>query len=202
MNLGEGESQMVEFSPALAPLGVELNSIGRIGHHEPWLAFAQQSGDSFGAGGVAAEHSVRPKQPQVAQARTGDSGSCGAPLAASSSSRASKPSISPGSNPVRLRSEIQTLDVLEFDSQELFIPVRPRHRAVHHQPERFDLRWRPLIAEYDWDLSPSLRAAFSRRCPSTTSPSLRTRHGISNPNSRIDAHMRSTAASFFLGFRM
>ena len=34
---------------------------------------------------------------------------------------------------------------------------------------------------------PSLRAAFSRRWPSTTSPSLRTRHGILKPNSRIDA---------------
>ena len=45
-----------------------------------------------------------------------------------------------------------------------------------------------------------MRAALRRRWPSTTSPSLRTRHGILKPNSRIEAHMRSTAASFFLGF--
>lgn len=43
---------------------------------------------------------------------------------------------------------------------------------------------------------PSLRAAFNRRWPSTTSPSLRTKQGILKPNSRIDEHMRSTAASF------
>lgn len=49
--------------------------------------------------------------------------------------------------------------------------------------------------------SSSFRAAFRRRCPSTTSPLLRARTGILNPNSRIDPHIRSTAASFFLGLR-
>jgi len=47
----------------------------------------------------------------------------------------------------------------------------------------------------------SLRAAFRRRCPSTTSPSLRTKQGILNPNSRIEAHIRSTPASFLRGLR-
>jgi hypothetical protein len=48
---------------------------------------------------------------------------------------------------------------------------------------------------------PSFRAAFRRKCPSTTVPSLRASTGILKPNSRIDAHIRSIAASFFLGFR-
>ena len=46
---------------------------------------------------------------------------------------------------------------------------------------------------------PSLRAALRRRWPSMTSPSLRARHGILNPNSRILPHIRSTAASFLRG---
>src|SRR5207245_7826939 len=47
----------------------------------------------------------------------------------------------------------------------------------------------------------SLRAAFSRRCPSTTSPSLRANTGILKPNSRMEEHMRSTAESFLRGLR-
>ncbi len=48
---------------------------------------------------------------------------------------------------------------------------------------------------------PSFRAALSRRWPSITSPPLRTKHGILKPNSRMLAHMRSTAASFLRGLR-
>ena len=47
---------------------------------------------------------------------------------------------------------------------------------------------------------PSLRAAFSLRCPSTTVPSLRASTGTLKPNSRMEAHIRSTAASFLRGF--
>ena len=43
---------------------------------------------------------------------------------------------------------------------------------------------------------PSFFAAFSRRWPSTTSPLLRASTGILKPYSRMDAPMRSTAASF------
>jgi hypothetical protein len=49
---------------------------------------------------------------------------------------------------------------------------------------------------------PSFCAAFRRRCPSTTSPSLRTRQGILKPNSRIDEHILSTAPSFLRGLRV
>jgi hypothetical protein len=48
---------------------------------------------------------------------------------------------------------------------------------------------------------PSLRAAFGRRWPSTTSPSLRASTGTLKPNSRMLAHMRSAAASFLRGLR-
>ena len=47
----------------------------------------------------------------------------------------------------------------------------------------------------------NLRAAFRRKWPSTTVPSLRASTGILKPNSPMLLHMRSTAASFFLGFR-
>jgi hypothetical protein len=48
----------------------------------------------------------------------------------------------------------------------------------------------------------SLRAAFSRRWPSTTSPSLRASAGILKPNSRMLLHIRSTAESFLRGSRV
>jgi hypothetical protein len=44
-------------------------------------------------------------------------------------------------------------------------------------------------------------STIKRRCPSTTSPLLRTRQGILKPNSRIEEHMRSTAPSFLRGLR-
>jgi hypothetical protein len=48
---------------------------------------------------------------------------------------------------------------------------------------------------------PSLRAAFKRRCQSTTSPSLRASTGILNPSSLMDLHILWTAASFLRGLR-
>jgi hypothetical protein len=47
-----------------------------------------------------------------------------------------------------------------------------------------------------------LAAAFSRRCPSTTSPLLRARIGILNPNSWMEAIIRATAWSFLRGLRL
>jgi hypothetical protein len=48
---------------------------------------------------------------------------------------------------------------------------------------------------------PILRAALRRRWPSITSPDDLANTGIAKPNCRMDAHIRSTAASFFLAFR-
>src|SRR3989442_11280885 len=48
---------------------------------------------------------------------------------------------------------------------------------------------------------PIFRELLYLRCPSTISPEDLHSIGTANPNSRIDAHMRSTAASFRLGFR-
>ncbi len=48
---------------------------------------------------------------------------------------------------------------------------------------------------------PSFFAAFKRRSPSTTSPSVRARTGILNPNSRIEPIMRSTERSFLRRLR-
>ena len=70
--------------------------------------------------------------------------------------------------------EIRFLILLQFERKQFLIPIGPIS---------------------------SLRAAFNLKCPSTTSPSLRTRHGILQPNSRIEPHMRSTAESFLRGLR-
>ena len=64
----------------------------------------------------------------------------------------------------------------------------------------FHLGRRPLIAKQHRHFGmPSLRATFSRRCASTTSPSLRGKYGILGPNPRMLTHIRS-AASFLRRF--
>ena len=96
--------------------------------------------------------------------------------------------------------EIRFLNFLQFESEQLFVPIRLRHRTIHHERERLDLAGVHSSQRITGiSVMPSLRAAFSRRWPSTTSPSLRTRQGILKPNSRIEAHIRSTAASFLPG---
>ena len=50
-------------------------------------------------------------------------------------------------------------------------------------------------------IRPSLRAALSRRCPSTTVPSDLATTGMRKPNSRMAATMRSTCSSFLRGLR-
>ena len=138
---------------AIAPLGIQFNPVRRIGHHQPRLALAQQPRHGFSAGRVAAEHAMRPQQPQVARRGTPAlSGRGGAALAFSSSSSASRPSISPGSKPVRLKIEIRLLEFLQLQREQFFVPIRPRHRTIHHQPERFYLRVGPLVAEDHRDL--------------------------------------------------
>src|SRR3989442_1884699 len=47
---------------------------------------------------------------------------------------------------------------------------------------------------------PNFLAAFSRKCPSITVPSLVARIGMTNPNSRILATIRPTTASLRRGF--
>jgi hypothetical protein len=133
---------------------------------------------------------------------TADSGSGGAAFAFSSSSSARRLSISPGSNPVNERSKSDSWiscnsTASNYSSQSA------------HVTERLTISRNALTCAGDHSLQritgtsviPSFRAALRRRCPSTTSQSLRTRHGILNPNSRTDAHMRSTAVSFLGGFR-
>jgi len=61
---GFGRPVAVESSP-VAPFGVELNTVRRISNHQTRLALAQEPDDNIRIGGVSAEHSVRPKQPQI-----------------------------------------------------------------------------------------------------------------------------------------
>jgi hypothetical protein len=80
--------------------------------------------------------------------------------------------------------EAERVQVAEFERQKLVIPFRPRGGAICDQPESFDLRIGPARAT-GTSVSPSLRAALSLRCPSTTEPSDLATIGIRNPNSRI-----------------
>src|SRR5579859_4691754 len=89
--------------------------------------------------------------------------------------------------------EVRFLDVLQLQSEQFLVPIGPRYRTVHHQPEGSSHKIT------DTSVMPSFRAAFRRRWPSTTSPPLRASTGILKPNSRIDEHMRSTAESFLRG---
>jgi hypothetical protein len=49
--------------------------------------------------------------------------------------------------------EIRFLNFLQFESEQLFVPIRLRHRTIHHEPERLDLSRRPLVAEDHQGLS-------------------------------------------------
>ncbi len=112
-------------------------------------------------------------------------------------------SISRGSNPVKARSKFSSSSSLNSSASSA-----SSHSA--HVAERFiislkALTWAGLHSSHRMigtSVIPSFSAAFSRRCPSTISPSLRTSNGILKPNSRIEATIRFTAPSLFLGFRI
>lgn len=73
---------------------------------------------------------------------------------------------------------------------------------MHHQSECPHLLWGPFVAENDGNFGETeFASGLSLRCPSTISPSPRTKQGILKPTWRIEAHMRSTAASFLRGLR-
>src|ERR1019366_10168216 len=100
-----------------------------------------------------------------------------------------------------------------------FVEFLPRERSSSsqsaHSTERFTIRrkaftWAGVHSSHRITgiavvsppgHDPSFRAALILRCPSTTVPSLRASTGILKPYSRRDEHIRSTAGSFFLGFR-
>jgi hypothetical protein len=45
--------------------------------------------------------------------------------------------------------EISRAQILEFKGQQVFVPVRPGHRAVHHQAKSLHLRRGPFVAKQD-----------------------------------------------------
>ena len=65
----------------------------------------------------------------------------------SSSGIASRPSISLGIEAGQAEIEIRGVEFLQFQGEQFLVPIRPRHGAVHHQPEGLHLRRRPLVAE-------------------------------------------------------
>ena len=116
--------------------------------------------------------------------------------------RRSKSSISLVSNPVRPRSKSDCLEVLQLQSQQFLVPVRPGSRPVHHEPEGLDLRRGPLVAQDDRDLGNAHFArALRRKWPSITSPSLRTRHGNLETKFPNAAAHAVHGASFLRGLR-
>jgi hypothetical protein len=58
-------------SRAVTPLGIQLNSVGRIANHQPRLALAQQPGHRLLTGGIRAQQTVLmgriAAKPQVAK---------------------------------------------------------------------------------------------------------------------------------------
>jgi hypothetical protein len=57
-----------------------------------------------------------------------------------------------GAEPGQVEIEIRGIELLEFERQQLLVPVRPGNGPIHHQAESLDLRRRPLIAQDDGHL--------------------------------------------------
>ena len=49
--------------------------------------------------------------------------------------------------------EICFLKFLQFQCEQFFIPVGPRHGPIHHQPKRAHPRLAPIVAKDDRDLN-------------------------------------------------
>ena len=196
---------------AVAPFGIELDSVRRIGHHQLRLALAQQPRHGFRAGRVAAEDAMRclPQSHRSPGRDTGFSGSGGTRRSPSSSSAsASRSSISLGSKPVRLRSKSASLSSCSSRASSSSSQSAHVDRAVHHQAEGLHLRRRPLVAEDHRDcgrvaagprsqLARSLQAQVTVHDLAVAAG----QHGDLEAELADAAHMRSTAASFLRGLR-
>ena len=139
---------------AIAPLGIELNSVRRIGHHQKRLA-RRRSNRATASALVASPQSTRcsPQSHRSPGRRPGCSGTGGATLARSSSSgRARKSSISCWIEPGQLEIEVEIPQFFEFRPEQIEIPVGLLVAAVVHQPVRFDLRRRQVVGDVDGNL--------------------------------------------------
>src|SRR5215469_14485929 len=47
--------------------------------------------------------------------------------------------------------EVLGIQILKLKREQRFVPVRPSHRAINHQPKGFHLLRRPFIAEKNGD---------------------------------------------------
>ena len=193
---------------AVAPLGIELDPIWRIGDHQQRLAVAEESRHIIRAGGVSAENAMLAAQPQIASPRHRVRGKRRSLLWLSLVWEQQQIVDLLGVEAGEREVEVRLVQFLQFEGEQFVVPVGPGHRAIHHQPERLDLGLGPLVAEHHGDSSrvaAGPRAQLARGLESEVAvhhvPLLRASTGILKPNSRIAAHMRSTAASFLRGFR-
>jgi hypothetical protein len=98
------------------------------------IAVAKQPDDSFGIGGVSAQHSVRTEAPEIA--RPGHRRArqrrrrVGSLVFFKRQQLVDLAGVESGEAEI----EIRFLDFLQFQSEQLFIPIGPRYRSVHHEP--------------------------------------------------------------------
>ena len=134
---------------AIAPLGIELDAVGRVGDHQLRLAVAQEPRHILRAGGVAAEDPVLLPQSHRSPGReTGFSGTGGDGRSASLLVRDGEQVVDLlGVEAGEAEVEVRRVEFLQFEREQFLVPVGPGDRAVHHQPEGLHLRRRPLVAE-------------------------------------------------------
>jgi len=117
------------------------------------LALVEHSANILRAGRIAAQHAVLPAEPQGADAGHWILGN---------RRRGVRPLLigdrQQGIDFTRVEArqaqvEIRGVQLLQFEGEERFIPVRPRDRPIYHQPEGLHLGVRPLIAENHWNLA-------------------------------------------------
>ena len=144
---GLGRAAAVQAG-AITPLGIELDAVRRVGHQQLRLAILQEP-RHIAPALVELPHSTRclPQSHRSPRREAGIRWKGGAAFASSSSGSASRPSISFGSKPVRLRSKSAALSSCKLDREQFLIPRGPRDGAIHHQAECLHLGLRPLVAE-------------------------------------------------------
>src|SRR5262249_9071412 len=130
---GFGRAMTIEAS-AIAPFRVELDTVGRVRHHQRWLDSSEHTGDILRRGPVAAEEWVRTEDPQIPSLGNWIlrwSWRCVLRLLGEIRGKKSLQFslIKAG----QLEVVINGLQILEFELQELGVPFGPVGRAIHEQ---------------------------------------------------------------------
>src|ERR1019366_4259489 len=135
----------------VTPLAVELDAVWRVGDHQRRLPFSQESCHGFRVGGIGTEDAMLTTpiatEPKVARARhrvVWDwRDGIGSIVVGGEQEVIDFFRVETGEAEIELRRG----ELLQLESEKLFVPRRPGCGPIHQQAEGFHLRFGPLVAE-------------------------------------------------------